>query len=326
LHQRYAAIEEQFLAKGRPLRMDDGKMVDSSTMSCADIGRDGLDPDNIAQVLRWEQNGHDNWLIQAICAQGSGAFGYADFILIRGGEKPTVCILNELFGDDLFVGKFSEQFRADIVRIRDDIFAITSPIMDKLLLVDVAAERRLRDPIDVPRDAKLLAVRLSADGHQLVQLNANGDILVYRTDDGQRVLTGKFVEGEAVLTTDAGLYDTTYEGTETVRVRVPGLPGFYRFDQSETEFRRSGLAKSLLAGEPVAPPPTTIAPPPTAQLTLASAPLNGHRSPRSGSISMGDWRKKFPLAARASRRRSTFKTGRKTTSGVPRGSRRSDNL
>jgi hypothetical protein len=277
LHQSYAAIQDQFLGKSTPVRMDDGKVVDSSTMACADIGEDGLDPDHIAQVLHWEQNGHDNWLIQAICAQGSGAFGYTDFILIRGGEKPTVRILNELFGADLFVGQFSEQFRAKIVRIRDDIFAVTSPIMDKLLLVDVAAEKRLRDPIDVPRDAKLTAVRFSADGRHLVQLNENGDISIYRTADGQRVLTGKFVEGEVVLATDTGLYDTTYEGTETVQVRFPGLPGLYRFDQFEKELRRNGLVKSLLAGEPVAPPPTTIAPPPTAQLMLATAPLNGHR-------------------------------------------------
>jgi hypothetical protein len=263
--------------KAKPSRVDDAGSSKPSAMVCTDINDDMLNPSHLAQVLHWERDGNDNWLIQSICAGGNESFGFTDFILIRGGEKPSVRILNNLLGSDLFEGRFSGQFQAEIVRLRDEIFAVNSPNTGKLLLVDIAADRPLRDPLGVPQDVELLAARLSADERNLVQLNINGDIFVYRIGDGQRVLIGKFVEGEVVLATEDGLYDTNYEGAETVQVRFLGLSGVYRFDQFEAELRRRGLVTAVLAGTPLASPPTAIAKPPSAQLTLGTTPIKGRR-------------------------------------------------
>ena len=59
---------------------------------------------------------------------------------------------------------------------------------------------------------KLVELRLTADYQKFVQLNSDGKFFVHRRSDGKRLLVGAHVDDEIVVTTDEGLYDTTYEG------------------------------------------------------------------------------------------------------------------
>jgi hypothetical protein len=147
-----------------------------------------------------------------ICAQGSGGFVYTDFILIIGGQEPKVANLNVLLESDTDDpdGAFqvenrhtySESF-AQVFRIHNDVFAVASPKAGRLLLVDLAAQKPVRDAIKIPNDAAVLDVRLSNDGNHIVQLNTNGDFFVYALADGRQVLIGHYVEGETIIATEA---------------------------------------------------------------------------------------------------------------------------
>jgi hypothetical protein len=88
------------------------------------------------------------------------------------------------------------------------------------------------------------------------------------------------VDDEIVVATDEGLYDTSFEGAQSVQIRFPGDRGLYRFYQFEAALRRPGLASAVLAGRPVAAAPAAVPAPPSVELSLAAAPAGGRRAGR----------------------------------------------
>ena len=145
-----------------------------------------------------------------------------------------------------------------------------------MAIADPAAGKRTGPLIALPDATLLSRLRLTQDGKHLVQLNQDGRFFVHRIADGKRMLTGAYVDGEIVVTNGDGLYDTTYEGAQSVQVRFPGASGLFRFNQFEAALRRAGLAAKVLSGEELAPP-AAIAVPPMAEFTLKAAAANGRR-------------------------------------------------
>jgi hypothetical protein len=102
----------------------------------------------------------------------------------------------------------------------------------------------------------------------VVQLNRNGQFFVSRISDGELLLEGAVVDGEVVVMTPDGRYDTSYEGAESLQVSFAGLAGLQTIHQFEAALKRSGLAAHILSGKPVVARPDSIGVPPTLEFEL----------------------------------------------------------
>jgi hypothetical protein len=244
-----------------------------------------LFPDEITQVWRWQADARDYWLIQVICHDGSGGFPNVLFFMLRTGwplgrwDESGSTAVTELMEtlDDRVIGiMHASALRAQVSRVADKLIAIVIPGRDLAAVIDVDTLKRVAY-IQL-RDSSLFSrLRLTSDAKHLVQLNKDGRFYVHRVADGHLVLTGIHVDDEIVVATDDGLYDTTFEGAQSVQIRFPGISGLYRFYQFEAALRRPGLARAVLAEQSTSPPPERFIAPPTVELTLAASPINGRR-------------------------------------------------
>lgn len=232
------------------------------------------DPSYINSVWHWREGGTTRVMLQAVCPQGAaGRYVLSDLFVLQpsGSAKIT-----QLLDEDAVYNSSDKDVRLQIVRIGDRTFAVASALRGKVAIADPAAGKRIGPLIPLPDATLLSRLRLTKDGKHLVQLNQDGRFFVHRIADGKRMLIGAYVDDEIVVTNDDGLYDTTYEGAQSVQVRFPGASGLFRFNQFEATLRRDKLAAKVLSGEDLAPP-ADIAVPPMAEFTLKAAAANGRR-------------------------------------------------
>jgi hypothetical protein len=234
-----------------------------------------VDPSYIDGIWRWRDNGTERLLLQVICPQGAaGRYVMSELFVLQpsGSAKVT-----QLVGDeDTIFDSSDKDVRLQIVRLGEHAFAVANGLRGTVAIIDLAAGKRI-GPLIPLLDASLLSeYRLTADGNHLVQLNRDGRFFVHRIADGKRVLIGAYVDDEIVVANDDGLYDTTYEGAQSVQVRFPGSIGLFRFNQFEATLRRTKLAAAVLSGANLAPP-DAVPVPPTAEFTLNATVTNGRR-------------------------------------------------
>ena len=236
-----------------------------------------VDPRAISALWRWRDGEADRLLLQVTCDQGAaGRYVMSElFVLQPTGAAKVTALLGE--DEDYIYNSSDKDVRLRITRLTDRLFAVAVGLRGRVAILDPAAGK-LGSGFLVPLiDASLLSgLRLTTDGQHLVQLNSDGRFFVHRIADGKRLLIGAHVDDEIVVANDDGLYDTTYEGAQSVQVRFPGSSGLFHFNQFEAALRRPKLASAVLGGA-VLPAPISVAAPPTVELTLNATAANGRR-------------------------------------------------
>lgn len=235
-----------------------------------------VDPRSISALWRWHDSGADRLFLQVTCEQGAaGRFVMSElFVLQPSGAAKVTALLDE---DEFIYDSSDKDVSLKIVRLAERAFAVVVGLRGKIAILDPIAGKRIGGHIPLVDASLLSELRLTTGGKHLVQLNSDGRFFVHRVADGKRVLVGAHVDDEIVVANDDGLYDTTYEGAQSVQVRFPGSSGLFRFNQFEAALRRTKLAAAVLAGTSVASP-AGMAAPPTAELTLNTAATNGRRT------------------------------------------------
>jgi hypothetical protein len=237
-----------------------------------------VDPKYISQVWRWRETSGDRMLLQTICYLGASGRGVSGNLFVL--RPNSVSKATGLIGDDAIAGtNLSDDIaRLRIFRVAERLFAVAVGLHSRIAVIDPLAGNRIGAEIPLIDGTLLVELRLTVEGKHLIQLNSDGRFFVHRIADGQRVLIGAQVDDEIVIANDDGLYDTTYEGALAVQVRFPGMSGLHRFNQFEAALRRPGLARDVLAGRSIAPPPAAVPAPPSAELTLEIAARDGRRT------------------------------------------------
>ena len=233
-----------------------------------------VDPEYISEIWRWRDGGSERLLLQTLCPQGAaGRYAMGDLFVL---QSSGVSKLTDLLGEDAIYGPSGNDLQLRIVRVAERAFAIVLGARFKIAVIDPISGKRIGADVPLTDGALLSDLRMTSDGKHLVQLYSDGRFFVHRIADGKRMLIGAHVDDEIVVANDDGLYDTTYEGAQSVQVRFPGSSGLYRFNQFESSLRRTKLAAAVLGGATLLPPASVPAPP-TAELTISATATNGRR-------------------------------------------------
>jgi uncharacterized caspase-like protein len=250
-------------------------LFEKDWISCAEPN---LTPDHISDIWHFTQSGHEFWLLQSICAEGSAGFHYSHQFLVRTtGSDPIVALDLPIRGVSRMGGLY------DALRIRPILLSDTTLGMilvesQEIALVGLQDGKLLVPLIEISRAQLFADAGLVRDQRYLLQLNQDGEISIYRLSDGHKMLSGAYVDGEIVFMNEQGYYDTTYEGAHAVQVHFPGIGHLYIFNQFEKVLRRPGIASATLDnnGAPLALP--LISAPPTVHFSLSAIPQNGART------------------------------------------------
>jgi hypothetical protein len=236
--------------------------------------------DTMSQIKQWDSPHGRSWLLQGVCLAGSaGMVNYAELFLIteeHGGARARSVL--SLLDSKLRSDRQLDRNNYAIFPYEDGYVFVASRIGPSAVLINGKANRREGSYLPIFQPELLLEMRRLADGKHVVQLNHDNQFYVFRLSDGKKVFGGVISDGEVVVVTDDGLFDTTYEGATSVQIRFPGIAGLYTFHQFDSLLRRKDLARRMLAGEQVDPRPDNLRSPPRIHLTLAAIGKDGLRT------------------------------------------------
>lgn len=228
-------------------------------------------------VWTWSVGNRKFWLVQAVCSHaGIMNSPVILFVSARGGEGSAV-----LLGGGAQTGaglheEFSATQSQEALRIRpylveDRWLMIAAPAGNAAAIIDLETPDKpiyVKKMRDVYTTAQLFR---SADGSRLVQLNTDGRFYIYKTADGERLVSGRWIDDELVLVTDNGYYDGTYEGAHFVHLGFVGVEQIYSLAQFESVLRRPDIISSALRGEVRDGPRPALSEPPSAAMKISQA-------------------------------------------------------
>jgi hypothetical protein len=203
------------------------------------------------------------WLVQLQSPQvGTGKYSYAALELYftseAGDDKAQN--LGKLFGRHL-----APKWRGDAVRliprlVRDRYLLIGSPSRSGLLALDLEAGTHVL--VDSAYQGDLMnELHVTADSRHLVQVNSDGQFVVYQLDSGTQLARGRIVDDEYLIYTQQGYYRASYEGAHYVYLNFPGIEGLHSFHQFAAVLKRPDIVDSALAGRKLRERPQLSAPP-----------------------------------------------------------------
>ncbi|WP_316398025.1 caspase domain-containing protein [Bradyrhizobium sp. 33ap4] len=230
-------------------------------------------------IWHWRDQSFDRWVIHASCRDGDTHQRNGALALVRAGTPDEVLDLSSAFETSNPIEGLQWELGdgARIFHLSDDLLAIE--FGGNAFVISVKTGTRQGAAISLVDGNLLAQFRLAVGNRHLVQVNSDGRVFVYRLHDGQKVLSGVYVDGEIVLANDAGFYDNTFDGAQDVQVRFPGIAGLYYYNQFESILRRPGLVTSVLHDEQhVIPDAAPIQAPPLINLSIASVSANGKRA------------------------------------------------
>jgi uncharacterized caspase-like protein len=235
-----------------------------------------LIPNRITDVWHLATSGHDIWLLQSTCEQGNSG-NYASHAILIKPDSPMLLVVLDL---PIVTSRYRgpDALRMRPVRLSEDVLGIVLADAQKIALVDLRDAKLQQPLINTNRNQLFSDLYLVSDKRHVVQLNDDGEISVFRLADGHKILSGAYVDGEVVIMSEEGFYDTTYEGAHAVQVRFPGIPRLYTFHQFERVLHHPGIALSALKGNSTALTPLAISAPPILNFSLPSKAQNDIRA------------------------------------------------
>jgi len=206
-------------------------------------------------IWNWTAGDKRYWLIQAVCSH-AGILNSPVFLFEAAPGTPgQVYALggSAQYGDGLnknFEGAQSEA----VLRVRPEILdgrwlLITAPASSAAGIIDL---RQPDKPVYVYELVDAYAtVHLfrSQDGSRLVQLNSDGRFHIYRTDTGDRSISGRWIDNEILLVTANGYYHGSYEGANFVHLTFTGEREIYSLAQFSKVLNRPDVVARVLAGQ-----------------------------------------------------------------------------
>lgn len=241
-----------------------------------------IDPLGITNAWTWEAGGMSVALLQSQCDVGNGGLsGNGALHLVvknSSGDTQVVDLVAEIikrktdaagkiFADEFDTLGLSEKRAVSSFLIGSRYIAVVGT--DRSFIVyDIVAMSLKYYIMDIPGGDIVDSLSLTKDDRYLVQGNGDGQLFLYRFEDGRRVLSGYFINDEVVLYTADGFFDATFEGASFVNVRFPGILADFSLSQFDEQLRRPSVIHDIIAGKGIAPTSPSILIPPTVRVAI----------------------------------------------------------
>ena len=234
-----------------------------------------------SRVWKWRDGGRNYWLLYANCVDGSTHVSVGQLALGRAGIQGPLSDLFPAFAAGKSESKVENEPRYSlgygIKTFRPAEGLLFVVFADEAYLLSLPNGKRIAEISSLTEPDLIEELRLTSDQRHLVQLNRDGRLFFYRVVDGRNVLSGAYVDDEIVIARSDGLYDSTFDGAQSVQVRFPGIAGLHYFNQFEKLLHYAGLGPEVLSDAPIGRAPIVNAPP-SAQLTLETGVIDGNRT------------------------------------------------
>ena len=261
-------FETGSLARARGLATQDmADRLDALTLPVAAMGNEvlfGYVQD--IQVWTLRHRGDVVQFIQYLQIHGSRGVPDGLIAAVRsdatGGSRSILGLQVDYLPDDLDELGVSETVEADLAALGETIGVAPSLGVrlfrlseDKVAFLD--AQRRLV-VLDLSRGFTPTAIGqiegaddvrelgMTRDGRNIVQLNDDGRFFITALDTGERVLSGLYLDDEAVVYDEGLRFVATPEGARYVHLKFPGDRYLYSLDQLSASLRRRGLVEDKL--------------------------------------------------------------------------------
>ncbi|MCF3641804.1 hypothetical protein LXM94_17670, partial [Rhizobium sp. TRM95111] len=240
-----------------------------------------LDPAYIEQSWQWREEGRDMLLLFVNCYAGSSRISFASLLLVTADGVRAIDrqLVADGASEDTSPFGWSEADDSEIrvFPVGSDRILVSASYSGYAALIDPGSGERVGKLFPLADATLIRAMRLTADGRHLVQLNRNGRFAIFRADSGEQRLAGAHVDDEIVVMLPDGRFDTTYEGAHALNIRFAGLSALQTVHQFAAALHRPGLAHAVMEGDAVADRPGTLGTPPLVFFTV-SASEGGRRS------------------------------------------------
>jgi Caspase domain len=123
----------------------------------------------------------------------------------------------------------------------------------------------------LPSATATKSLSITGNGRLFVVSNSNGQVYFYNIRSGKQVLSGNYVDDELAIYDPNGYYISTYEGSQFVFLKFPGLPGYLPFKQFAKSLNRPDIVKGIFYGSESTAGPE-ISPPPRLALAAQGSP------------------------------------------------------
>lgn len=239
-----------------------------------------FDPQSIETVWHWTEGQTGAAAAFLNCYAGSSRISAATLFLIS--QHGIRDISPQLLPDDApedgsaFGWSSSDTSALHIFPLGPDRILVTASYSGTAAIIDIPSGKRAGNLFPLANPTLIRAMRLSGDGRHLIQLNHDGRFIVFRTGDGEHLLSGASIDDEIVVMLPDGRFDTTYEGAHALNIRFAGQTSLQTVHQFGAALYRPGLARDVLEGRDVAGRPETIGSPPLVDL-VASDAVDGRR-------------------------------------------------
>lgn len=152
---------------------------------------------------------------------------------------------------------------------RSDRFLIAqTPGAGRALVYDLAEKKVLQEWSDLPSGNLLMDVLLTEDARHILQINTDGGFYVHQVANGREVLSGRIVDDEIAVWTEAFRFDATAEAAALIDLRFPGLDGQFSLDRFDAALHTPELVAQVLRGDPPEALPVPIPPDLTGEIAL----------------------------------------------------------
>ena len=249
-----------------------------------------INPAGVRYLASWNINGTAYWLIHEdykqnnvatpnqqylhlVSGNSSGLFGIID-LSTRLGTDGTLSKSTDQDTEELLDHPWPSDF--DIVTIVSGRFLLASGhwLLDNArwgLAYDLKENKTLFFNGQLPNATATKSLSITNNGKLFIVVNSNGQLYFYNTDSGKQVLSGYYVDDELVIYDPHGYYMSTYEGSQFVFLKFPGLPGYLPFKQfAKTLSRPDIIIKGMYFGTEGEAEPELSPPPRLALATQAS--------------------------------------------------------
>jgi hypothetical protein len=231
---------------------------------------------HITGIWTWTEANAQRWIFQTACYARTHDIVPSYLVYVREKDRKPVILIDAIDGH----WQSRDGLAAQVFRLTENLVAIAVPSTNSVKIFRFRDKAEVAARVPLIDGAQLADIRLTADERHIVQINRDGRFFVSRLTDSTQVLAGAYADDEVVVMSDGGLYDTTYEGAQSVQIAFVGQRGAYSFHQFEAALRRPGLAAAVLSGKTKDLEQPQINSPPTVNLTLSEAAAGGTRNGR----------------------------------------------
>lgn len=248
-----------------------GVFVDRTSASLCSPLEDGKIWKEFNKVQHFDLGSRKIWLTILYCSEGSAQFQSPTVILFDSKlTKSYLHISDQVSDPDSSVGVGCRHLGfcdTQIELIAGQYLVFWSKETRGVAIMDLKDWKIIFRKYKLPRGDLMKEVSFSPDDGQVTQFNSDGSFYVHGLKDAAEVLEGRYVDDEVIVWTKDGHYDASAEGGHFVKIKFPGEPGQYSFQQFEKKLRVPGLLKKVLEGEAL--PKVDVGVPPSLSVSLS---------------------------------------------------------